>query len=420
MIDKKNNTNKGPDCEKSLTSFGRWFCGLDLKSNVLNNPSFSNPEQRLSVNKTSLNSSVSGLNYSHNRASRNIRNNRSEGWYKSLGQSFASWCTHDWLRPLPGLSVVSVETFAPSTSSTKGAFYKYGSDFLRYKKENVKNVNRKCSRMALFLAGTASGRVFNNTSYVPRNLSSVTTLGSSLSSRMSNSAYQPFSQRWALDNSVESWSNTLQFSTAIAVAIPIAISTVQVMSSLHTPTQEQTTTKDAIVPNAVDTTPSTAKTAEPTVAAPAPVPFQISKPTGKIANIQSYVLPAKGEFSSKYGWRWGRMHRGIDIAGPVGTPIVAAAAGKVISAGWNYDGFGNRVEILHPDGTVTLYAHTNKVLTKVGKQVHQGELIAEMGSTGNSTGPHLHFQVHPKGKEAVDPMSFIGKQLNTLEKSPTI
>jgi murein DD-endopeptidase MepM/ murein hydrolase activator NlpD len=417
MIDKKNNTNKGPDCEKSLTSFGRWFCGLDLKSNVLNNPSFLKPEQRLSVSKTSLkNSSVSGLNYSRSTASRNIRKNRSERWYKSLGQSFASWCTHDWLRPLPGLSVVSVEPFEPSTSGTKGAFYKYGSEFLRYKQENE---TRRCSRIALFLAGTASGRAFNNTSYTPRHLSSVMTLGASLPSRMSNHAYQPFAQHWALDNSVESWSNTLQFSTAIAVAIPIAISTVQVMSSLYTPTQEQTTTQDAIAPNALNT-PSTAKPAEPTVAIPAPVPFQVSKPTGKIANIQGYVLPAKGEFSSKFGWRWGRMHRGIDVAGPVGTPIVAAAAGKVISAGWNYDGFGNRVEILHPDGTVTLYAHTNKVLTKVGKQVHQGELIAEMGSTGNSTGPHLHFQVHPKGKEAVDPMSFIGKQLNTLEKSPTI
>ncbi len=408
MIDKKNNTNKGPDFEKSLTSFGRWFCGLDPKSNVLNNPSFSKPEQRLSVSKTSLNSSMSGLNYSRSTASRNIRNHRSDRWYKSLGQSFASWCTHDWPRPLPGLSVVSVEPFVPSTSSTRSAFYRYGSDFLRYKQ---KNASRKCSRMALFLAGTASGRAFNNTAYTPRNLSSVTMLGASLPSRMSNRSYQPFSQRWALDNSVESWSNTLQFSTAIAVAIPIAISTVQVMSSLYTPTQEQTTTKDAIAPNTLDSQP---KTVKPTVEVPAPVPFQMSKPTGKIANIQGYVLPAKGEFSSKFGWRWGRMHRGVDIAGPVGTPIVAAAAGKVISAGWNYDGFGNRVEILHPDGTVTLYAHTNKVLTKVGKQVHQGELIAEMGSTGNSTGPHLHFQVHPKGKEAVDPVSFIGKQLNTL------
>lgn len=412
MIDKKNNTNKGPVFEKSLTSIGRWFCGLDPKSSGLKNDSFSTEEQRFFVRKAALNSSTSELNYSRSTTS---RNNGSRRWYQSLGQSFTSWCTHDWLRPLPGLSVVSAEPFTPSTHSTKGTFYQYGSDFLRYKQESVSR--NKCSRVALFLAGTASGRAFNNTSYTPKNLSSAATLGSSLSSRMGNHAYQTFSQRWALDDSIESWSNTLQFSTAIAVAIPIAISTVQVMSSLPTPTQDRVTNKNAIAPKTLDAKP---KAVKPTVAVPAPAPLQMSKPTGKIANIQDYVLPAKGEFSSKFGWRWGRMHRGVDIAGPVGTPIVAAASGKVISAGWNYDGFGNRVEILHPDGTVTLYAHTNKVLTKVGKHVRQGELIAEMGSTGNSTGPHLHFQVHPKGKEASDPMSFIGKQLNTLEKSPTI
>jgi murein DD-endopeptidase MepM/ murein hydrolase activator NlpD len=412
MIDKKNNTNKGPILEKSLTSFGRWFCGLDPKPSALKNYSFSTEEQRFSVRKAALNSSTSDLKYSRSTTS---RNNASRRWYQSLGRSFTSWCTHDWLRPLPGLSVASVEPFAPSTHGTKGTFYQYGSDFLRHKQDNVNR--NKCSRIALFLAGTASGRAFNNTSYSSQSLSSVTVLRSSATSWVDNRSYQSVSQRWALDDSIESWSNTLQFSTAIAVAIPIAISTVQVMSSLSTPTQDRVTDRDAIAPNALDAQP---KAAKPTIEVPAPVPFHMSKPTGKIANIQGYVLPAKGEFSSKFGWRWGRMHRGVDIAGPVGTPIVAAAAGKVVSAGWNYDGFGNRVEILHPDGTVTLYAHTNKVFTKVGKHVHQGELIAEIGSTGNSTGPHLHFQVHPKGKEAIDPMSFIGKQLNTLEKSPTI
>jgi hypothetical protein len=236
MIDKKNNTNKGPILEKSLTSFGRWFCGLDPKPSALKNYSFSTEEQRFSVRKSALNSSTSELKYSRSKTS---RNNGSRRWYQSLGQSFTSWCTHDWLRPLPGLSVVSVEPFTPSTHSTKGAFYQYGSDFLRYKQESVNR--NKCSRIALFLAGTASGRAFNNTSYTPQNLSSVTTLGSSLSSRMSNDAYQPLSQHWAWDNSIESWSNTLQFSTAIAVAIPIAISTVQVMSSLSTPTQDRVT-----------------------------------------------------------------------------------------------------------------------------------------------------------------------------------
>jgi hypothetical protein len=247
MIDKKNNTNKGPIFEKSLTSFGRWFCGLDPKSGGLKNYSFSTEEQRFSGRKAALNSSTSELKYSRSTTS---RNNGSRRWYQSLGQSFTSWCTHDWLRPLPGLSVVSVEPFAPSTHSTKGAFYQYGSDFLRHKQESVNR--NKCSRIALFLAGTASGRAFNNPSYTSQNLSSVTVLRSSATSWVDNRSYQPVSQRWALDDSIESWSNTLQFSTAIAVAIPIAISTVQVMSSLSTPTQDRVTDRDAIAPNTLD------------------------------------------------------------------------------------------------------------------------------------------------------------------------
>lgn len=134
------------------------------------------------------------------------------------------------------------------------------------------------------------------------------------------------------------------------------------------------------------------------------------QPQGIVANIQSYILPSRGEFTSGYGQRWGRLHRGIDIAGPLGTPIVAASAGKVIAAGWG-GGFGYKVEIRHPDGTVTLYAHASKLLTKVGAHVRQGEMIAEMGSSGNSTGSHLHFQIHPGGKEPVNPAFFFGEAL---------
>jgi murein DD-endopeptidase MepM/ murein hydrolase activator NlpD len=144
------------------------------------------------------------------------------------------------------------------------------------------------------------------------------------------------------------------------------------------------------------------------------------QPTGITANIQSYVLPARGEFTSSYGQRWGRLHRGIDIAGPVGTPIVAASAGKVIAAGWG-GGFGYKVEIRHPDGTVTLYAHASKLLTKVGAHVRQGEMIAEMGSSGNSTGSHLHFQIHPGGKEPVNPAFFFGEALKlACASTPTL
>lgn len=126
--------------------------------------------------------------------------------------------------------------------------------------------------------------------------------------------------------------------------------------------------------------------------------------------FKGYIWPAKGVFTSGYGWRWGRMHKGIDVAGPVGTPIVAAAEGEVISAGWNSGGFGNLVKIRHFDGTVTFYAHNSKIHVRRGEFVKQGQQIANMGSTGFSTGPHLHFEIHPQGDKAVNPIAFLPKK----------
>lgn len=129
-------------------------------------------------------------------------------------------------------------------------------------------------------------------------------------------------------------------------------------------------------------------------------------PSGR-DRFAGYIWPARGILSSGYGWRWGRMHRGIDIAGPVGTPIVAAASGVVVTAGWNSGGFGNLVEIQHPNGSLTLYAHNHRILVRPGERVQQGQIVAEMGSTGRSTGPHLHFEVHPSGNGAVNPIAFL-------------
>ncbi len=125
------------------------------------------------------------------------------------------------------------------------------------------------------------------------------------------------------------------------------------------------------------------------------------------AKFNGYIWPTKGVLTSGYGWRWGRMHKGIDIAGPTGTPIVAVAPGIVVSAGWNSGGYGNLVELQHPDGTITLYAHNNRILVRRGQEVAQGQQISEMGSTGRSTGPHLHFEVHPGGSGAVNPIAFL-------------
>lgn len=125
--------------------------------------------------------------------------------------------------------------------------------------------------------------------------------------------------------------------------------------------------------------------------------------------FNGYIWPARGTFTSGFGPRWGRMHRGIDIAAPVGTPIIAAADGEVISSGWNSGGFGNWVRIRHSDGSITLYAHNSRNHVRRGQQVRQGQLIADMGSTGFSTGPHLHFEIH-RGGRAVDPMGHLARR----------
>jgi murein DD-endopeptidase MepM/ murein hydrolase activator NlpD len=124
---------------------------------------------------------------------------------------------------------------------------------------------------------------------------------------------------------------------------------------------------------------------------------------------QKYIWPAQGSFTSGYGYRWGRMHKGIDIAAPVGTPVVAAAAGVIESAGWNDGGYGNLVEVRHSDGSLTVYAHNSRIVARVGAIVNQGELIAQMGSTGRSTGPHTHFEIRPRGSGAVNPMFFLSR-----------
>jgi len=119
------------------------------------------------------------------------------------------------------------------------------------------------------------------------------------------------------------------------------------------------------------------------------------------------IWPAQGTFTSGYGWRWGRMHKGIDIANNVGTPIVAAARGRVSFAGWHDGGYGYFVEITHEDGSRTRYAHNSNLLVREGQQVDQGQVISQMGSTGRSTGPHLHFEVLPPGEGAMNPLQFL-------------
>jgi murein DD-endopeptidase MepM/ murein hydrolase activator NlpD len=125
------------------------------------------------------------------------------------------------------------------------------------------------------------------------------------------------------------------------------------------------------------------------------------------ARFTGYIWPTRGTLTSGYGWRWGRMHRGVDVAGPVGTPIMAAAPGVVERSGWNSGGYGNLVEIRHADGSMTRYAHNSRLLVRAGQEVRQGQQIAEMGSTGYSTGPHLHFEIHLPNQGTVNPMAYL-------------
>jgi murein DD-endopeptidase MepM/ murein hydrolase activator NlpD len=130
-----------------------------------------------------------------------------------------------------------------------------------------------------------------------------------------------------------------------------------------------------------------------------------NQPTGDRA--AELIWPARGSLSSRYGRRWGRMHQGIDIAGPTGTPIVAAADGVVVASGYSSGGYGNVIDVQHADGSFTRYGHNSRLLAGVGQQVKQGQNIAEMGSTGRSTGPHLHFEYHSGSGNAVNPMAYL-------------
>lgn len=120
------------------------------------------------------------------------------------------------------------------------------------------------------------------------------------------------------------------------------------------------------------------------------------------------IWPTNGVVTSPYGLRWGGtdFHPGIDIANDLGTPIVATADGIVEYAGWNAGGYGNMVDINHGNGIMTRYGHASQVVVSNGQYVKRGQLIAYMGSTGFSTGPHVHYEVHVNGQR-VNPISYL-------------
>ena len=120
-----------------------------------------------------------------------------------------------------------------------------------------------------------------------------------------------------------------------------------------------------------------------------------------------FDIPVKSNFrfTSGFGQRWGRLHAGTDFAGPVGTPIYATADGVVVSAGWS-SGYGRLIKIQHEFGIETRYAHLNAMHVSVGQRVSRGQRIGDMGNSGRSTGPHLHYEVRVGGYP-VNPMIYI-------------
>jgi murein DD-endopeptidase MepM/ murein hydrolase activator NlpD len=122
-------------------------------------------------------------------------------------------------------------------------------------------------------------------------------------------------------------------------------------------------------------------------------------------SASGFIWPVNGAVVSGFGPRWGRMHEGVDIAAGFGTPILAAAAGTVSYAGW-LGGYGNLVVVEHGGGIATAYAHQQQIYVSLGTSVSQGQQLGEVGSTGNSSGPHLHFEVRVNGS-AVDPLGYL-------------
>lgn len=134
--------------------------------------------------------------------------------------------------------------------------------------------------------------------------------------------------------------------------------------------------------------------------------------TERLASTPS-IAPSNGHLSSLFSrnrrhpvLRISRPHKGVDIAAPVGEPILAPAKGRVVFAGNRYGGYGNTVEIDHGYGYTTRFAHASRLHVRRGQTVERGEMIAEVGATGLTSGPHLHYEVEVNG-QAVDPMNFI-------------
>jgi murein DD-endopeptidase MepM/ murein hydrolase activator NlpD len=149
---------------------------------------------------------------------------------------------------------------------------------------------------------------------------------------------------------------------------------------------------------------STEKLSQPRVAE-APRASRSQSRTAAPKPAPDWLRPASGPMSSTFGPRWGTFHYGLDIAAPYGSDVRAVHSGVVTKAGW-FGGYGNAVVIDHGNGLTTRYGHNSSVTVQVGQRVSAGQVIAKVGNTGDSTGPHLHFEVR-QDDVAINPLPYM-------------
>jgi len=144
--------------------------------------------------------------------------------------------------------------------------------------------------------------------------------------------------------------------------------------------------------------------------APSKAPTTSTAPTQSTTPAQGWRLPVTNPVvTSGFGYRWGRLHAGEDFAVSVGTPLMSMSTGTVTQAGPE-GGYGTLVKIKYWDGTVSYFGHMSGVSVNAGEKVVPGQVVGKSGNTGNSTGPHLHLEIHPGGGEAVDPVAWMAKR----------
>lgn len=148
-----------------------------------------------------------------------------------------------------------------------------------------------------------------------------------------------------------------------------------------------------------------AAAAQVTAAIPPSPPPGVAATAAPPAPSVGFAWPVRGTLVSPFGQRWGRLHAGIDVAAPAGTPVVASASGRVVYAG-AMSGYGLIVVLQHAGGIATAYAHNSSIAVAVGQDVAQGQAIAAVGCTGSCFGDHVHFEVRVNGSP-VDPMAYL-------------